>query len=276
MKEIVIHHYFGEIDPTVGYNDVELNIAADEPGFFMEFWGNAPNVFSIDLYAPNGEFVGNIPTIFEQQYTRQFEYGNTNIVVDNTLQDLSGDQFIAFRFRTPESGRWRFRVSGLGNLLSMFHISLSINNFISNDTFFLNSNPYTTITVPGNEETVLTTTAYNPLNQMLYEYASKGFTKDNTPKPDVAAAGVDVLAPTLANEYTLSTGTSIAAASATGEVAMLMEWGIVRGNFISLSSAMIRSMLTGGAKRLPSLIYPNPDWGFGTLDIYNSILLTRI
>jgi len=268
------HHYFGEIVPSIGYNDVELNVSDNEPGFFMEFWGNAPNVFSIDLFAPTGELVGHIPTIFEQQDTIQIEFGETLIFIDNTLEDsLAGDQLILFRFKTPQKGVWRLRVSGIGNLLSRFHIWLPIHSFISIDTFFVKSDPYTTITTPGNEETVLTVTAYNDVNQNLYYYASKGFTKENNPKPDIAALGVNVLAPTIGNQFAWATGTSVAAAYATGEVSMLMEWGIIRGNFISMPSAMIRSMITGGAKRFPNVIYPNPDWGFGILDINNSILL---
>jgi len=271
------HHYFGEIAPTIEFNDVELNVGINELGFFMEFWGNAPNAFSADIFAPTGEFVGHIPTIFEQQSTILFEYEDTVIIVDNTLEDsLEGDQFILFRFQNPQSGTWRFRVSGFGDMLSRFHIWLPINNFISTDTFFVNANPYTTITAPGNEETVLTVTAYNDLNQELFYYASKGFTKENHPKPDIAALGVDLLAPTLGNQYAWSTGTSVAAAQAAGGVAMLLEWGVIRGNFISMPSAKVRSMVTGGAIRFPDLIYPNPDWGFGIIDISNSIKITRV
>jgi len=271
------HHYFGEIAPTIEFNDVELNVGINEIGFFMEFWGNAPNAFSADIFAPTGEFVGHIPTIFEQQSTISFEYEDTIIIVDNTLEDsLVGDQFILFRFQNPQSGTWRFRISGFGDMLSQFHIWLPINNFISTNTFFVNANPYTTITAPGNEETVLTVTAYNDLNQELFYYASKGFTKENHPKPDIAALGVDLLAPTVGNQYAWSTGTSVAAAQAAGGVAMLLEWGVIRGNFISMPSAKVRSMVTGGAIRFPDLIYPNPDWGFGIIDISNSIKITGV
>ena len=270
------HHYYGEIVPSIGFNDLELNVGASELGLFMELWGNAPNVFSVDIYAPTGEFIGNIPTIFVQQNTLQFEFENTIINVDNTIgNSRAGDQFILFRFRNPTSGIWHFRVSGIGNMLSRFHIWLPIINFISDSTYFINSDPNTTITAPGNEETVLTVTAYDNINQELYYYAGKGFTKENNPKPDIAAPGVNVLAPTIDNQYTWSTGASVAVAYTTGSVAMLQEWGIIRGNFISMPSAKIRSMVTGGARRSPDLIYPNPDWGFGILDIDNTILLTR-
>ncbi len=270
------HHYFGEIDPYIGFSDVSLNIGNNESGFFMEFWGNSPNSFTFDLFSPTGEFVGRIPTVYEQQSTMQFKYENTIILADNTLEySNAGDQFILFRFENPISGIWRFRISGLGNLLSSYHIWLPIINFIIPDTYFLNANNNTTITIPGNEETILTVTSYYTMNDELYYYASNGFTKDNTFKPDIAAPGVNVLAPTTGNQYMWSTGTSVAAAHAAGAVALLQEWGIIRQNLTPLPSAMVRSILTGGARRFPDILYPNPDWGFGILDVYNSIQLIR-
>ena len=60
-----------------------------------------PNVFSVDIFTPTGAFVGHIPTIFVQQSTIQFEFENTIIFVDNTLEDsLVGDQFILSRFHS--------------------------------------------------------------------------------------------------------------------------------------------------------------------------------
>lgn len=271
------HHYFGEINPLVGFNDVELNIGVNETGFFMEFWGSGPNLFYGDIFAPSGELIGRIPTIFSQRSTFQFKFQGTIISADNTVSDSTlGDQFMLVRFQNPVSGIWRLRIYGIGDLLSNFHIWLPIHNWLSEDTFFIDANPYTTITAPGNEETVLTVTAYDTMTRSLYYYASKGFTKANRPKPDIAAPGVNIFAPTINNQYLWSTGTSAAAAFTTGAVAMMLEWGIIRDNYPPMSSAKIRSMLTTGAMRFPNILYPNPDWGFGILDINNSIIVATI
>ncbi len=266
------HHVYGEISPANIFNDILLTIGSNNSGFFMEFWGNAPNIFTIDIYTPANELIGHVSSVFLQESTLHIDYENTRIIVDNLLENsLGGDQFILFRIRNPISGTWRFRITALGNLLSYYHIWLPINNFLPEGTFFVDSNPYTTITTPGNEKTVLTVTAYNPLDQNLYEYASKGFTKDNQPKPDVTAPGVNILAPGIGNQYIFNTGTSVAAAYTAGTVALLQEWGIIRGNQNSLPSAKVRSILTIGAVRMEDLIYPNPDWGFGILNLTNSI-----
>ena len=74
---------------------------------------------------------------------------------------------------------------------------------------------------------------------------------------------------------TRRTGTSVAAAHAAGAVANLMSWGFVEGNDRSMSEAAIRSYLVRGAKRNPALSYPNREWGYGALDLFQTFLHLR-
>jgi hypothetical protein len=64
-------------------------------------------------------------------------------------------------------------------------------------------------------------------------------------------------------------GTSAAAAHTTGAAAMLLEWGIVRGNYPGIDSVEVKKFLIRGAQRNTNLTYPNRDWGYGIMDIYN-------
>jgi subtilisin family serine protease len=270
------HHYYGELNPAVGYNEVEINIGEDEPGVFVEFWGNSPNIFYADIYAPTGDLVARVPTVYRQTGTEIVQYQETTIYIDSTIDNFQmGDQFILFRVRSPISGVWKLLVYGVGNLYSSFHMWLPIYNFTLESTQFLNPNQYTTITNPGNEETVLTVTAYNEATMELYYFASRGYTKENHPKPDITASGVGLLAAVNIDRYLYITGTGAAAAYTTGSVAIVMEWGIVRGNLTSLPSAKIRSMIVSGATRSSTIEYPNPDWGFGILNVSNSIRISR-
>jgi len=50
---------------------------------------------------------------------------------------------------------------------------------------------------------------------------------------------------------------------------MIMEWGIVRGNLRGISTVEIKKLMIRGARRNLDVIYPNRDWGYGILDIYN-------
>ena len=68
---------------------------------------------------------------------------------------------------------------------------------------------------------------------------------------------------------------SCGAAHVAGAVADLFTWGIVRGNNPAMSDASVRAYLTGGANRNPAYTYPNREWGYGTLDLYQTFLRIR-
>ena len=67
----------------------------------------------------------------------------------------------------------------------------------------------------------------------------------------------------------------LAAAHVAGAVASLFGWGIVEGNQITMSQASVKSYLIRGAKRNPALRYPNEEWGYGALDLYETFRRIR-
>jgi subtilisin family serine protease len=94
-------------------------------------------------------------------------------------------------------------------------------------------------------------------------------------KPELAAPGVNYLAPNQNKEFINYTGTGVATAHTAGVIAILLEWGIVRGNQTDLDTIAISNYLIRGAKRNPNVTYPNRDWGYGILDIYNVFNVLR-
>jgi hypothetical protein len=64
-------------------------------------------------------------------------------------------------------------------------------------------------------------------------------------------------------------GTSTSAAHVTGVAAMLLEWGIIRNNLPGMRTIEFKKLVMRGARRDKSLRYPNRDWGYGILDVYN-------
>jgi hypothetical protein len=86
---------------------------------------------------------------------------------------------------------------------------------------------------------------------------------------------VNIQAPTLENGFTQISGTGAAAAHTTGITAIMLEWGIVRNNYPGIDSVEVKKFLIRGANRSPTLTYPNRDWGYGMLDIYNVFDLLR-
>ena len=91
-------------------------------------------------------------------------------------------------------------------------------------------------------------------------------------KPDLAAPGVGILAPDIYGGYTPFTGTSFAAPIVSGSAALLMEWGIVRGNDAFLYGEKVKAYLRSGARPVRGEAeYPNDRVGFGALCLADSL-----
>ena len=133
----------------------------------------------------------------------------------------SGDQLILLRFLRPTEGIWRFRIYAYGDLDLEYNIWLPIHSFVSEDTYFINPDSTNTITAPGNTIFPMTVTAYDITNNSLFINASRGFTRTDDVKPDFAAPGVNLIGPSLNNEYTSMSGTSVATAHTAGVSALL-------------------------------------------------------
>lgn len=263
-------HYFGIVDPVVGYNTVELNIGEEEKGFSMELWGESPSIFTVDILTPEGEYIQKIVTSGNAFHQITFQTIPTVINIDFRITESeSGDQLILMRFINPTTGVWRFNVYESGDLSSGFHIWLPMEGFISDGTYFLLPDPYTTILAMGNAKLPVTVTAYNHADDNLYINSSKGYNRLGDVKPNVAAPGVNITGPTLQHGFTGFTGTSIAAAHTSGAVAMILEWGIVNNNYAGMSTVEINRLLMRNARRVMGEDYPNRDWGFGILDLFN-------
>ena len=76
--------------------------------------------------------------------------------------------------------------------------------------------------------------------------------------------------------YTHMTGTSAAAAHVAGAAALLLHWGVLEKNNFYMNSSTIKTYLIRGAKRNPALTYPNREFGYGTLDLYQAFIRLRL
>lgn len=270
------HHYFGTVDKVLGYDTVELRVGPNEAGFSMELWGNAPNTFSIDVLSPTGEYIPRIPARIGETREIRFTFEETVIRIDYQIVEAqTGAELILIRFQNPTEGIWRFRVYASGVFDLSFHMWLPMHVFISDETYFTEPGPNVTLTSPGNTFIPIVVTAYNYTDNSLYINASRGYTRTDQISPQLAAPGVNIIAPTFNNEYMPVTGTSVAAAHTAGIAALFLEWGIARGNSTQLDSIEIKILLIRGAKRDPNITYPNREWGYGIIDVYNSFASLR-
>ncbi|ADL04031.1 peptidase S8 and S53 subtilisin kexin sedolisin [[Clostridium] saccharolyticum WM1] len=268
-------HFFGIIEDHKEFSTVELMVGENETGFVLELWGKSPNIYSVAITSPSGEFIPNMTTSISNSTRVSFIFERTTIdIINNLIERQTGDQVIFFRMNEPAPGIWRFHIYKRGDLETGFHIWLPMNEFISENTFFVNPDINTTVLSPGNANIPLTVTAYNYVNNSIFLYASRGYTRTLVVKPEIAAPGVNVIGPTLKQTFTEFSGTSVAAAHTAGVAAMLLEWA--NKSDIVFNTIDLKKFLLRGAKRDETIKYPNPEWGYGILDIYNAINSLRL
>ncbi len=269
-------HFYSTLEPGETPVVVDLNVDEGEQGFVIEFWGNPPMIYTLDITSPNGEYIPRIQENLVRNQEVHFVFDRTEINVDFIMVDIeTGKQVILLRFRNPSPGSWRFRVYGRGDLRGDFHVWLPPGAFLSKDTYFSDASSGTTVTSPGNSNVPITVTAYNSVTNTIYPDAGKGFTSSNNVTPILAAPGVNILCPSLQHGFATITGTGAAAAHATGITALVLQWSIVDGNLPRVDTVGIKKFLIRGARRSTSLEYPNRDWGYGIIDIYNAFYVLR-
>lgn len=263
------HHYEGTIQPEQREITVELRVGEEKQGFFVEFWGSSLNLYEMQLQSPSGEVLEISTARGTGTQTLSFVFVETRVEVGYSAIELqSGGTLIFFRFIKPVSGIWRFLVRSESETPVVFHMWLPVHTLFQAETYFLQSSPYNTVTNPGDSRDSITVTAYNDRDGSLYLEASRGYIPNGYVKPDLAAPGVMLTGPAPQERYLQRSGTSVAAAQTAGAVALLMEWAVVRGNAPYLNGTSAKHYLTRGAVRDDTINYPNPDWGYGKLDLY--------
>lgn len=262
-------HFQGEVNQLAGYETVELDVGENEKGFSLELWGETPNIFSIDILTPSGEYIPRMEARLDDTWRVSFIFEQTVIIVDyQMIESLSGEQLILMRCSNPAPGIWRFRVYGRGDLRLTYNIWLPMQGFITDNTYFTRSDPNMTILSLGNAKVPITVTAYNIVDDSLYPEASRGYNRSGSVKPDIAAPGVGIFSPVLDHGFAPVTGTSASAAYAAGIAAMILEWGIVKQNFIEMDTLDMKTFMIRGAVREQNISYPNRNWGYGILNIF--------
>ena len=79
---------------------------------------------------------------------------------------------------------------------------------------------------------------------------------------------MNILVPRSSGGYTTKSGTSISAGMMAGASALLLEWAVVEGNYPTMNTGEATTYFIRGADRKDTLAYPNRQWGYGTLNMY--------
>ena len=265
------HHFQGRIAEDMAYEDVEVTVEEDMNGFFLEMWANSPELYSVSVISPTGEQIRRVPVRENASETFRFVFEKTIVMIDYRIETREeANQLIYMRFIAPKRGLWVIRVYPENIINGSYNMWLPMAQLTNGQVYFLRSNPEVTLTSPSNAKQVITVGGYNAANQSMFADSGRGYTISGEIKPDFAAPAVNVYGPGLRGDYIRFTGTSAAAAVTTGAVAQIMQWALVELNSPRLSNAGIKNMLIRGTGKSNDRSYPNREWGYGTLDVYQA------
>lgn len=271
------HHFRAVMDADTDEVTAELRVGEREAGFSMELWAENMGVYTVGFISPTGEVAREISVPLRGENTVSFLLEQTQITVYTQIADVSaGSQFIFMRFENPMSGIWRILIRNSLDIRETFHIWLPVRGFITDETYFLRPDPDTIITDPGNARYPITVTAYDHTKNSIYIHASRGYSLSGRIKPDLAAPGVNILGASVSGRrLTRMSGTSVSAAHLAGAAAILLNWGVLNANYPYLNTPVLKSIFVRGAQRNPALTYPNREFGYGTLNLYEAFLHLR-
>lgn len=254
---------------------VQLAVQSDQPAFSIQIWKEYTDIVDISLMTPSGVTIGPIQEILGPQ---RFAVGQTEILLYygepspySTAQEIYIDMLP--RETYVASGVWRLILKPRKVVSGAYEMWLPSENVLNRGTAFLFPTDRTTLTIPSTAGRAITVGAYNGLTFAYADFSGRGYTREtNLVKPDIVAPGVDVTTAAVGGGYAQFTGTSFATPFVTGGAALMMEWGIVKGNDAYLYGEKVKAYLRRGAKPLPGFKeYPNPQVGYGALCVRDSI-----
>ena len=255
----------------------ELRVAEREQGFTMEFWGEPPEIYELSIQSPTGEILEVSSSIGSRTQELSFVFVETKVYVNYILiERQTGYSLVYIRFFHPASGIWKIFTQGKNKQNVQFHMWMEdtpVEGLISQDTYFLEPSPYTTVTAPGDARNSITATAYQHRDGSIYIAAGRGYTPNGMVTPHLAAPGVNVKVPLVRGGFGTRSGTSISAAQTAGIAALLFEWAIIRDNQPFFTGSSVKYYLQRGARREENMQYPNPEWGYGRVDLYHTFEL---
>lgn len=250
---------------------VEFQIGAYESSFSLQIWKVYGDEISIELISPGGIRSGTLSPVLG---TARLTLGSTELLLFYGMPSpYSQAQEIYLTFQgagnhlSVENGIWTLRLTP-GRLISgSFDLWLPGGNAIGSQTRFFSPAADTTLTIPSTARSAITVGAYDPRLSSYASFSGRGYTRIlHEIKPDLAAPGVNIPAPRSGGGYASFTGTSFATPFVSGSAALMMEWGILRGNDPFLYGEKLKAYLIAGAKPIASESeYPNRRVGWGAL-----------
>lgn len=258
--------------------EVQLAVQQREKSFSLQIWKSYVDEVAITIVDPSGNHSGRLE---EKEGTQRIQIGETELLVyygEPKPYSIRQEIYISFQPRNEfvTAGVWKIQMMPGQVVDKLWQMWLPVQNALNIGTAFLKPDSSTTLTIPSTASLVITVAAYNALTFSYADFSGRGpaqiYEGENANKPDLAAPGVRVMAPVAGGGYAEFTGTSFATPFVTGSAALLMEWGIVKGNDPYLYGEKVKAYLRRGARQIPGYErWPNGELGYGRLCLSESI-----
>ncbi|MFI3173043.1 MAG: S8 family peptidase [Eubacteriales bacterium] len=253
---------------------VEIAVDRRQLSFDLQIWKHYEDEVTIAIIGPTGmrsELKEN------DRGTQRYQIGKTEILLYyGTPSPYSVRQEIYIEFLPLESfvdsGIWKIELQPQKIVTGKYDMWLPSYGSLNQGTQFLIASTVNTITVPATASRVISVGAYDARTLTFADFSGRGGSNNlRLIKPDVVAPGVRVQTTTVGGDIVIVSGTSYATPFVTGSAALLMEWGIVKGNDRYLYGEKLKAALRKGADSLLGFSeYPNQAVGYGKLDLFNT------
>jgi len=275
LRESVISAFSSGEEEIREYQRIEFLINDFETTMNLQLWKNYEDAFGITIVHPNGRSAGPFG---EEIGTVRYRLGSTTLLVyygEPSPYQAQQEIYIDF---IPEgdyidSGIWQIQLTPRRIVTGDYSVWMPEARVRNDGTRFLNSTPDTTMTIPSTAAGVIAVGAYDARRDAYASFSGRGWPDTRyRNRPDLVAPGVDVTTTAVGGGYVTVSGTSFAAPFVTGAAALLMEWGILRGNDPYLYGEKVRAYLCRGARQLPGYsVWPNNQVGYGALCMRESL-----
>ncbi|WP_224038103.1 S8 family serine peptidase [Clostridium gelidum] len=270
------HHVGGQLNKT---QRQIFNIASDEKSVVMNLYKSIlPNI-SINIINPTGRSSGDI-TI--QQGYLQGAIGSDRYDIYAAGPkpfELNSEIKIILSARSEYllEGVWTLEINVSNEYLGEYSIWLPVLEGLNPKTKFLEPIQFNTLGIPATVDNIIAVGSYNYRTNNLSSFSGRGAQNQGSlVRPDLVAPGENIMGPVPNGSYDSKTGTSMATPQVSGICALIMQWGIVKGNDPYLFGQRLKYYLIRGAKRRRiDVIYPNPLWGYGEVCALDSLNLIK-
>ena len=248
---------------------VELAVSSYETGLSIQIWKDYWDDIAVEIIAPSGRNLGRIQ---ENSRVSRIRYEDMELLTyfgEPSPFRIRQEIYIDMIPQTVyiQSGLWKLRLIPRSIRNGRYDMWLPAQGA-------LNFGTASTFTIPSAAAKAVTVGAYDAGTGSAAPFSGQGYIVEIggslMVKPELAAPGVNVLVPSVSGMARVS-GTSYATPFVTGSAALLMEWGIVRGNDAFLYGEKLKAYLIKGAEPLAGAAVPDTQTGWGRLCLKNSL-----